>query len=116
LTANEVSPCTGCVSDSLQVEIMDTGTDHLVNGQLNVQIFPNPAKDLITLSANILKQEQFVIEFFNGEGKSIFKESFVSANSNFEKKFDLFYLDAGIYFVKLQTGDLSKTTKLIIVP
>jgi len=115
LTAYEVSPCTGSVSDSLNVYIIATGMDDLLTNKFDIQIFPNPTSDIITLKAYTNSEEQLVVEILDGIGKAIFTGRFYSFDTCFEKQFDLSYLKPGIYFVRLQAGSWTTTGKVVLL-
>jgi len=115
LTANEVSPCTGSVSDSMNVIIVATGMDYLLISKIDLQIYPNPTIDITTLKAITPPNEQVSIEILNGTGTTIFTGRFYSDDIFFEKQFDLSYLESGIYFIRLCVGNETETMKLLLI-
>jgi len=115
LTANEVNPCSGRVSDSLYVQIISTGTEDIFSGRFDIHLFPNPTKDIVILKASNLHAQEMIIEILDGLGKMIFTGRFYADDYYFEKQFDLSLLSPGIYFVRLQTRKNVKTQKLILI-
>ncbi|WP_317897951.1 T9SS type A sorting domain-containing protein [Aurantibacillus circumpalustris] len=81
-----------------------------INRSVGIQIFPNPASEVITVSGQQLKQ----VDLCNLEGKVI---QTISPRSNeTEIKIMTEKLNAGIYFLKVQFDDAGSTvSKKIIV-
>ena len=79
-----------------------------------MSVFPNPAKDIVTLSVNSSKQfSNCVVSFTNVLGQ---KEMSNEVNlNNGANKFDINIanLSAGVYFVSLQNGKDVVTTKFV---
>jgi hypothetical protein len=115
LTANEVSPCTGSVSDSLNITILQVGMTDLPARALKMSLFPNPALDNITVFTNNLLDGKVVLEVLDAQGRVIFTERIISENKLFKKQFDLSYLNPGIYFFCFHAGDAVATQKLVVL-
>lgn len=115
LTAFEVSPCTGSVSDSLFVNIFFAGMEDIGGRKYPLILFPNPVRDIINLKAEIPVDEKVILQILDSQGKTIFTEKVFSENTLFEKQFDLSFIPPGIYFFRLQAGDDVATQKLVIM-
>lgn len=115
LTAREVSPCTGSVSDSLTVDILFVVVKEIPEEKCHLILFPNPARDIITLQAEVQVNEKVILQVLDSQGKIIFMERVISGNGSLEKQFDLTYLNPGIYFFRLQAGNIKATQKLLLL-
>ncbi len=114
LTANEVSPCTGSVRDSVTITILPVGINDLSGNQLVLNIFPNPANDIISVQAETPTNDLLILQVISNDGKIIFTGKFYPVDKHSETRFDLSYLLPGIYFIRLQTGDKEVTRKLAV--
>jgi hypothetical protein len=115
LTANEVSPCTGSVSDSLTIGILFVGAEDIVEEKGGLTIYPNPARNIITLQAGIAADEKVVLQVLDIQGKVIFTERITSENKLFQKQFDLSYVNPGVYFFRIHARDAAFTQKLVVL-
>ena len=115
LTAKEVSPCTGSASDSLIVYISTAGMDDVPGNRMILNLFPNPTAGIITLQAERVTNDQLTVQVVGGDGKVIFTGRFHPDNNNFEIQMDLSYLNPGIYFVRLQAANITKTTSILLI-
>jgi uncharacterized repeat protein (TIGR03803 family) len=93
-----------CKSDTvlLEVTIGTTGVIELINNN-NITIYPNPAKDIITVKSNIL----FIMEIYDITGKIILTSE--------TKKTDISELNKGIYIILIKDKEnkLIKLNKLV---
>jgi hypothetical protein len=75
------------------------------------EIYPNPAKDVLTIKSNSLKENMW-IKIYNTIGDVVFKESMSSLNSSF----NISGLSNGIYFYEVLVGNkIMKTDKIVII-
>lgn len=82
-----------------------TGINQLDNDNLNVSIFPNPAKNTIQLK-NIDTKQSYSITIYSVFGQSVLTEN------NFQN-IDISHLEIGLYFVTVKQGERSFTSKII---
>lgn len=101
VTQNECSDTSECVM------IQGIGIEERT-GTMDVQIFPNPATDKISISLE--KVMDVDISICNLEGKEIITYP-IKGKSNFE--FSIMDLEAGVYFVKILSKEGFKIEKLI---
>ena len=75
----------------------------------NFEIYPNPAEDMlyVKLAAN---ESNTTISLLASDGKLIEKRIV----SSLEEQFDVSKLDAGVYFFKIENGNLNTSSKVII--
>lgn len=99
---NVVDPNAAAVTapSSYNFSTLSTTTQELTN----VSIFPNPATDVVYIKG--LRNDLKSIELFNMAGQKV-----LSATNNLET-INVANLEAGVYFVKLNTEAASKTIKL----
>ena len=79
----------------------------------DVTLFPNPAKEVITLKLISPKSERMQIEIFDVSGSLLMSESFVSKTGTVEKEINLEALNKGLYFVKVTSKNQSVSKKFI---
>ncbi|WP_298901587.1 T9SS type A sorting domain-containing protein [uncultured Psychroserpens sp.] len=74
-------------------------------------VFPNPAKDKVTIRLNTNNFENITVEFIDIQGKQILKQD-ISEGSSMD--INTSNLQSGMYFVKLHTATKSLVKKLVI--
>lgn len=79
-----------------------------VRTPIEFSVFPNPASDWVTLSLDQNKIDR--LQLFDATGRLVRDYS----NSSYKTRFDLSQLNNGIYLLKVISGDLVGTQKLII--
>jgi hypothetical protein len=83
-----------------------TALDTQTFNAFKMQVYPNPIKDILTISADT---EITTIAIYNLIGQQVFAKSI---NTN-QDKIDVSSFQAGTYFVKVQANSDSKTFKII---
>jgi hypothetical protein len=91
-------------------------SNHALNSNaLSVNVYPNPAKDLITLSMDHIQSGETSIKIFNVLGKECLSYKFPeSVSTAREHKIDVTNLPAGVYLIKGEQGNENFQKKLII--
>lgn len=69
-----------------------------------LQVFPNPARDFITIQLDNQNQQKTQIELYDLQGKVIFK-SVQTQQANVSEKINVSDFEAGSYIIKLQIGN-----------
>jgi hypothetical protein len=87
--------------------LLDANNTHF-DSQSKFTIYPNPAKDKISISASTSNRE-FEVEIFAAKGEVMIKETF-SGNV----KLDVSTLRQGVYFIRISGNNQLVTQKLII--
>lgn len=103
------------VADLLQSEMRQT-TPTIGQENISAVIYPNPAKDNITISYALSRIASVKISIFTMEGKLI-KHLINTANHDagkFARQYDLSKLASGLYLVLIQTNNRSFYKKLMI--
>ena len=97
---------TGCNSQIQVEEACATVTVEEINLAENISIYPNPAKDILTISCkNGATIDEVVI--YNQMGLKVFAGEFL------DNTIDVSSLPQGLYFIHLQLGDQIKIRKII---
>lgn len=80
------------------------------DNQIQIEVFPNPAVDIVNISCSSFLEEKLLYTLFNGEGKAIL------SNVILEKEFNIQFsqLKPAIYILKIYSQDaLLKTLKIV---
>lgn len=79
----------------------------------NFNVYPNPIVSDFTLEYQTLENEKVTFQIFNVDGKSIYKTELRQQNDGFFiKHFNNLKLAKGIYFYKIQSGNIFKSIKV----
>jgi hypothetical protein len=113
LTATPLAPCSGSAVSvkNLQFEVCN-GIPGAENNTFNIVISPNPSEGIVKLSFSGSNSGTAQVVIYDIGGRIISTEVFGSADR--EKKLDLSAYPKGIYFVKAQNDNQTKTLKLIL--
>lgn len=95
----------GCWS-SMSNEIIYSTSNVEEMSAMGVNIFPNPADDVIQIQSGILIKELYIVDLL---GKTV-----RTANNIFTADIDISSLNPGIYFVKIKVNDKLLTQKIIV--
>ena len=79
------------------------------------QNYPNPFNPSTTINYSIPKTRIVSFRIFNILGREIYHENKITKPGNYAVNFDGSNLPSGIYFYKMESGDFSKTLKMILV-
>lgn len=76
-------------------------------------IYPNPSNGLFKLQMNVEGSQKFQLKLQDIQGREIYREE-LNVNESIIKDYDFANLAKGVYFLNIQSGEESKTEKLII--
>ncbi len=93
--------------------LLYTGINNL-NFEKNYTMFPNPAKDKITIQLSNISVENANIEILNATGQVVKSQNLPIEKGGINAECDVTSLSPGIYFVKTTLDGRSSTKKLII--
>ncbi len=82
-----------------------------VNNDVNVSLYPNPAKDY--LNVNFTSNSNGEIEILNNVGQIVYSEK-ITKSSNSNHKISTSNLESGIYFIRIKNDSTAKTLKVVI--
>lgn len=77
-------------------------------------VYPNPATEQATIMFDADGSEAVTVEVFNNLGQLVFNEAYGSLNGQQRINLDATSLDAGMYFVKVQSGNSVATSQLLL--
>jgi hypothetical protein len=80
----------------------------------SVNLFPNPANEMINVSLNLVKAENVSITMFNAMGQAVMTENRDMAAGATNIQFNTANLAAGVYFVNVAAGNATTTTKVVV--
>ncbi len=109
---NVVASIVSSVSETTTVYDATSALDEASFNTLNVQVFPNPATDLIALQVLDLVKEDLSVELVDLSGKTV-NEMTINAGSTIAY-FDVKSVYSGVYFIRISNGTFHKMTKIII--
>ena len=87
-----------------------TGSEDITKGSLS--IFPNPASDIMNISFDGIKVDGAIIELFNQVGQVVISKT-LNGNTNIAQ-IQTDELDAGVYFVKVTSGNDTYNSNVVI--
>jgi hypothetical protein len=79
-----------------------------------LRAYPNPAKDIVTIQADNLSENQLILQVATYEGKELFRGKYAVVNGQFKLKLDLSHLKSGIYFFRLTTRTTQLISKVVV--
>ncbi|WP_452227239.1 S8 family serine peptidase [Lacinutrix cladophorae] len=79
-----------------------------------IYVYPNPAKEIVTISINTQIGNSYQLELFNNLGQSISTVSKTPFNNNAQHRLDVSKYAAGLYFLKIKVNNQDIIKKLII--
>jgi alpha-glucosidase (family GH31 glycosyl hydrolase) len=82
----------------------------VVTEKRGVKLFPNPAKDQVTIEVENANKE-FTISIYDVKGEKIFNKLIIDSN---QTTVDVYTFSKGIYLVKVNSGNDTFTKKLVI--
>jgi len=98
--------------NSFQINL---ATSTLLENIADINIHPNPAKDIINIQFMNLITEDIKITIVNSVGKLVFFDNIDSHTGKYTEKIDFSSNAKGIYFLKIETGNGIINKKLIIL-
>jgi len=115
LTAYVTELCPDTVSDEIYI-VLDpcTGVPEPSAESLGISIQPNPAKNLVILTINGMKNRETLITITDMQGRTILTERVENVGKTFTRSIDVSQYRKGAYLVKVQTDKEIKTERLIV--
>lgn len=75
-------------------------------------VSPNPVNNLLNIDFSRLDAASVQIEIFDLLGQRVYDQSIANPAANFRKSLDVSNLLKGIYFIRINTGQVQKTYKI----
>jgi len=103
-------------ADSMVLYLKDTliQVRELRSPGMKLEIFPNPARDIVTVRVELPSDDPVKLKIISGSGREIFTGRYRPVNRYLERQFDFSYLPDGMYFMKATAGNEVVTKKLIL--
>lgn len=90
------------------------GLDSYLKTDFNLAVYPNPAKDILTIQLNTGTPSQFVVEITDAVGRIVRNETVDTVSGNLVHPIEISSFDTGIYFVKVHNvNGSSQTVKFV---
>ena len=101
--------------DTKTTLVLTIGIKNITADNLNFKIFPNPATDQTTITYNLPEPAQVTLSIYDLTGRKIRSWKLEAGNLKNENKITINTADlnAGIYFLKLSTDNISRVMKFI---
>ncbi len=113
LMAQPLDPCITVKTDDVNVTLNPIVGLNEQNDKIQLSVIPNPTGGEFMVRVNS-DENELVLHILNASGETIFTEKASKTQREFSKGFDFQFLPKGIYFVKIESGQLSKTEKVVI--
>jgi len=79
-----------------------------------IKIYPNPAREFLTIKIENIYNEKILIEIINVSGKTSYKNQLWKLSYKVEEKIDISNYTKGVYFIKIISESTMRIDKLII--
>ncbi len=92
-----------------------TAVNEIKQTNFDLNIYPNPAKELLNIDFSLSKKSAVSIEIFNVNGQkinTISNNNYVIGKNHVES--DLSQLNAGIYWISVRTDSFTETKKFVV--
>ena len=102
--------------DIYKFDLLSGTKDNLPSNNFDLQVQPNPAKDKISVSIELVSSQNLTIELYNLEGqmiKSLYDRT--EAQGTFTGLFNIADLPKGIYLLKVNIGSQIISKKVVIL-
>jgi hypothetical protein len=108
-----VTGTNGCkTKSSVGINVELVGIIGAIKEGLNVNIFPNPASDQVTIEAVFSHEGTYILEIYNVQNTLILSKEINTAD--YKESLYIGDLQRGIYFIRIRNNDTYNVSKLII--
>ncbi|MCX7735458.1 MAG: T9SS type A sorting domain-containing protein [Candidatus Kapabacteria bacterium] len=81
----------------------------------SIEIYPNPASDVLTININLHKKDRFEIELFDASGKKCYENKIFDLEKGlYSINFEISHLNDGLYLLIISNNDFIKRKLFII--
>jgi len=101
-------------SDSINITVDACVGIDISEQKLDFSVNPNPNQGVFDVSISSIRKSDIQLEIHNLRGKKIYSELIQKKQKDISKRINLDALSAGIYFITIQQGNLTKTQKIVI--
>ena len=86
----------------------------MVNPLTTTRVFPNPAKDMMTVEINASQDAEATISVYNITGQNVMDMNVSVSTGINNRTINTSELSSGVYFVTVNANGFSKTTKVVV--
>jgi hypothetical protein len=104
----------GLFTATYDMDMFYVGEDELQVQEKSFKLYPNPAKNDITLAILLEESQPLSIVMMNVSGERIYENTFDAERGTLKYAIDVSFLNKGIYFVTINYNGNTKTRKLIV--
>jgi uncharacterized surface protein with fasciclin (FAS1) repeats/predicted lipoprotein with Yx(FWY)xxD motif len=94
------------------VLLVSTNVSDLTSGDVSLNLYPNPARDFITIETTFNGNSDVVVELFNIVGKRVMSLDLGSHSEMFNERIDVSNLPQGTYILNIRTNGSVQTRKV----
>ncbi len=94
---------------------IEVGVDDSFGLTDNIQIFPNPVKDFVTIDFNLIEAQSFEIFISDLKGQVFYTEKIENQTGSQTRKIDLSGFGQGVYFIRIIGVRNSYVQKIIMI-
>jgi hypothetical protein len=80
----------------------------------NIDFSVNLSQGIFVVNISNIDKSDIILDVYNSQGKKVYSELIQTKQEDISKQIDIESLSAGIYFIKIQQGNLTKTQKNVI--
>ena len=80
----------------------------------SMQVFPNPANDLLSIKLKNVSEKHFDIKIVDVLGQTMIEKKEEDVSGNFEKQVDISTLSEGIYMVIVSVGEKKSVERIVV--
>jgi hypothetical protein len=116
LTSYDSLPCDNFNTDKMKLTIDEcTGITEMADGNLSLQVIPNPATDQLNFSViGIDQKENLVLTMTNAQGETVFAIRTHVSNGSYSNSMNVSRFPKGIYFLNASAGQFHVTRKVVL--
>ena len=111
-----------CITAEISNGCTDTYCDSIFAGVTSIEefsssdfrVYPNPAKDQLSIEIKAGKKGDFILQLSSADGKTVIQDSFIIGDGN-EAQLDLSQLSPGFYILRIQDQSGSSITQKVII-
>jgi hypothetical protein len=102
-----IETATGRIWNSNMTEVKTYSSVEAINPEIAVQLFPNPASDIVTLSFNLTETADVNIQVYTMDGKIVSEKSLNRINGEQFIPLDVHSLVSGNYLISVSANGKS---------
>lgn len=96
------------------VSIEEIAAENGIELVSNIELFPNPARDIVSLKLELATESNIEVQVVNALGQNVIAQSFNNQNGNIQKDLSISHLAAGMYNVFILVNGERTVKKLTV--